>query len=750
MHQELQPPEQPTGSSVSTRRSSLLILLPAAVLAAIAIPRFVPSDLETSTTDAHTRITTDVTWSEDVRPILRRHCMRCHSPGGLAPSYADFTRYGTDSEPGARAWAAAIEEELLTGRMPPWQADERYGHFTNARLLSKDEKDILVAWVGGGAPQGPRRDLEAPPEFGVEAWELGTPDLVVEPAEVQVLAVGDDTARHTERIELPLEADTWITGYEFKVDVPAAVQRMTAWIVDDHLDLEELEVEIQVPYDPFRPEDEPEPTRMRRTPQGRKLLGQYLPGDAPVLFPSGVGKRLRRGALVELETEYRRRGFEAASGEVRDRSRLGLYLAQSVEEVDLIAETQQVGAGAVSVDRKAHKRGVEVASRFVEQARLIGLNPDLDPRLGTVEVELEYRDGRTKTLLLIDDADDQWPSSLQFDRPIQVDPGAVVRVRGSIEDDVERGALLRLGLGVDYTLTDHLVLPYVPDESEPQARGSMMLGAIRPDGTIDPAIEAAERAAGGDPSAAAHMDHSPIHGGQFFMASNQYHHLEGTLPAPGEFRLYFYDDFKRPIDPRNFAGTVVFERFDEQSGDFAEEPYPLRSEPGTDYLVADIPEEMPAEFFVSAVLAGEATRFDFYFDEVTQRPATPSRASGVATRAGEHAHTRPPLFIPTDAAGIARELRIRLEQLDERLRGGDWLRLYVPAFDARDLAEALIDRLDGLSARDRGQTRKAIARVMQSAAELDRAGDLADEGRARAARERFAGAIREILERIEG
>ena len=72
------------------------------------------------------------------------------------------------------------------------------------------------------------------------------------------------------------------------------------------------------------------------------------------------------------------------------------------------------------------------------------------------------------------------------------------------------------------------------------------------------------------------------------------------------------------------------------------------------------------------------------------------------------------------------ELERRTELLRHLIERGDWLALHVPAFDAIDLGEALLDKLDGLAAARSGVVRQAIARTLQSAAEIDRAGDVAD------------------------
>jgi hypothetical protein len=55
------------------------------------------------------------------------------------------------------------------------------------------------------------------------------------------------------------------------------------------------------------------------------------------------------------------------------------------------------------------------------------------------------------------------------------------------------------------------------------------------------------------------MDHKSKHGGTFFMALDNKHHLEGILVPPGTFRVYLYDDHTKPLkveETRQASGTV--------------------------------------------------------------------------------------------------------------------------------------------------------------------------------------------------
>jgi len=52
-----------------------------------------------------------------------------------------------------------------------------------------------------------------------------------------------------------------------------------------------------------------------------------------------------------------------------------------------------------------------------------------------------------------------------------------------------------------------------------------------------------------------HQDHSAKHGGTFFMAADNKHHLEGTVSDKKEFRVYFYDEYTKPMSAAKFTAT---------------------------------------------------------------------------------------------------------------------------------------------------------------------------------------------------
>jgi hypothetical protein len=100
---------------------------------------------------AHDIITTKITWSREVSRIVYKRCLECHREGGPAFSLATYEE--------ARPWAKAIKEEVLSRRMPPWNAVKGFGDLKDDQGLTQEDLDIIANWVEGGAPEGNPPDM---------------------------------------------------------------------------------------------------------------------------------------------------------------------------------------------------------------------------------------------------------------------------------------------------------------------------------------------------------------------------------------------------------------------------------------------------------------------------------------------------------------------------------------------------------------------------------------------------------------
>jgi len=118
-----------------------------------------------------------------------------------------------------------------------------------------------------------------------------------------------------------------------------------------------------------------------------------------------------------------------------------------------------------------------------------------------------------------------------------------------------------------------------------------------------------------------HGDHNPRHGGSFFMATDQWHHIEGTLAAPNIFRVYFYDDLSRPLAASGFAARAM-------KTDAAGRPIgsavPLAaSRANRSVLEARLPNAVPplnVELLVTLKPGEKEQVFDFTFAEYSKEP----------------------------------------------------------------------------------------------------------------------------------
>jgi hypothetical protein len=203
-----------------------------------------------------------------------------------------------------------------------------------------------------------------------------------------------------------------------------------------------------------------------------------------------------------------------------------------------------------------------------------------------------------------------------------------------------------------------------------------------------------------------HGDHNPRHGGLFFMAQDGFHHLEGALEPDSVFRLYFYDEFTRPLPALGFRARV-----DETK---------LQPSANGAFLTLATAEARAetVELAVHVRFPGSEReeRFDFTFSDRERSEL----ATSVADRS----------LAPTDTAELMEAIRARSRRVDELVHRGAWPDLFIPALEAKDLALVLLDREgEGVAV--------PVKTLVRAAWLLDHYGDLGQKAEAEAAHRLF-------------
>jgi hypothetical protein len=273
-----------------------------------------------------------------------------------------------------------------------------------------------------------------------------------------------------------------------------------------------------------------------------------------------------------------------------------------------------------------------------------------------------------------------------------------------------------------------------------------------------------------------HGNHNPQHGGQFFMAPDNWHHLEGTYPRARVFRLYLYDDYARALGSKQLkdlqARVVTKETFDPATRKTTElAAFPLKASRDGTYLEARVDAAaMPAEMTAKVRFAKDAPeyRFDFTFAGLTRDPALGAtrpepearspqpearREPGAPRREPASAEAASPESDPlllefppaTTMAEMLAQLTTRREQIATLITRGDFGAVWVPAFAAKDLAVALEAPLADLPTGRRLAAETTLRDVVRTAWLLDSVGDAGNRQNVEQAYAAFAAAVSQTL-----
>ncbi|MFK8044360.1 MAG: T9SS type A sorting domain-containing protein [Crocinitomicaceae bacterium] len=224
-----------------------------------------------------------ITWADHAAEVIYNNCTSCHNPNGIAP--ISFLTY-------AEVYPAApnIQSYVMAGIMPPWTADSSFQHYSQERILTQAERDIIIDWVSGGSLPGDLNQAPPPPIYNNNQQLQGTPDLVVEAP--LYMSKATNTADDYVCFAIPtgLLANKKVKAFEV---IPGNLETVHHCLVYSDATASSVTDTIGGNCG---------------GPSNGDLMGGYTPGATPVVFPAtddfASGMILEAGSNIILAMHY--------------------------------------------------------------------------------------------------------------------------------------------------------------------------------------------------------------------------------------------------------------------------------------------------------------------------------------------------------------------------------------------------------------------------------------------------------------
>lgn len=335
------------------------------------------------------------TYHRDIRPIVEARCVGCHVAGGVGP-------FPLDTWDSVNTVKAAIMPAVMSGRMPPWPADDTdCVKQRNNQRLSDAQLALFAKWQSDGFQQGDPSEF-VPLVEDEPAPELGEPDLLITPQAYQLTANYEGYV--CQQTDANLTEDVWVRALDMKPEHAEYVHHAIVNIGNGGCDALGVSAEN---------------------------LYSYRPGSRTIVFEEGDAVKLPAGQRIAIQFHYNTRGAPPAMSYPTDASPLRLWTLPKGQKPTRQIHRQPVHALNIAIPVGAVDQSI-TASATIEAgagAEIIGISPHMH-YLGQ-RFKQRLTGGGANDVCLVDVPD--WDQAWQIDylyKPseyIKVMPGMTVR-----------------------------------------------------------------------------------------------------------------------------------------------------------------------------------------------------------------------------------------------------------------------------------------------------------------------------------
>ncbi|TAH19902.1 MAG: hypothetical protein EAZ08_07515 [Cytophagales bacterium] len=352
-----------------------------------------------------------LTFHDDIAPIIHTNCTPCHQQGGVAPfsliSYEDVSKRGK-----------FVTQVTQSRYMPPWKADHEFRSFLNERILAQEDINKIKNWVESGMKEGKKRKDKKEP-IGAP---LPKPDLVLTMTKPYNLPADNSEDFRFFSIPTNLPKDTYISAVEFVAGNKQRVHHSRV-MIDSTNKIRGID---------GISEADPAVYKFQTVPLADEFMYGWVPGNLPVFFPEGIGKKLPKNADLILNMHYAPSPLKET-----DQSTVRFYFAKTKvnrEVKTFILKEDAISNQPFFLPANTKSTFYMSSGAIDKDMSLLSIQPHAHVLGKSFKAFAITPDGDMIPLIKIDNWDFNWQTTYQFKTLTHVPKGSVIMVEGTYDN----------------------------------------------------------------------------------------------------------------------------------------------------------------------------------------------------------------------------------------------------------------------------------------------------------------------------